>query len=87
MSENRTFTPETGAEEQNVNELRQVRVDKLKALQSDGCDPFEKTKYEVNASSVAIKRDFEAMEGKTVSVAGRINISFLKSVFISSFYL
>ena len=67
-------------EERNVNEpmeealseLRQVRRSKLKELQDAGQDPFQITKYNVTHRSADIKDGFEALEGKTVSVAGRI---------------
>ncbi len=71
MAENENRSPEI-QEEENVNELRAVRVGKLTALQESGQNPFEKTKYEVDAVSVNIKADFDAYEGKTVSLAGRI---------------
>ena len=59
-------------QEVNVSELLQVRRDKLKALQEEGRDPFQQTKFDRNAYSGQIKGDYEAFEGKTVSVAGRI---------------
>ena len=59
-------------EEQSLSELLQIRRDKLKALQAAGEDPFHITRFEVSAHSSEIKAGFEAMEGKTVSVAGRL---------------
>ena len=59
-------------EEQSLSELLQIRRAKLKELQNAGQDPFQITKYHVTAHSADIKADFEAMEGKTVSVAGRL---------------
>ena len=59
-------------EEQSLSELLQIRRAKLKELQDAGQDPFQITKYHVTAHSADIKADFEAMEGKTVSVAGRL---------------
>lgn len=58
--------------EQDTNALRQVRVEKLQALQEAGRDPFQITKYEQTHHSADIKADFEALEGKTVSIAGRM---------------
>ena len=58
--------------EETLSELRQIRRSKLKELQDAGQDPFQITKYHVTAHSADIKADFEAMEGKTVSVAGRL---------------
>ena len=58
--------------EQDANELRKIRVEKLEALQQAGKDPFQITKYEQTHHSADIKADFEALEGKTVSIAGRM---------------
>ncbi len=58
--------------EQDTNALSQVRVEKLQALQEAGKDPFQITKYDQTHHSADIKADFEALEGKTVSVAGRM---------------
>ena len=60
------------APQQDLNEILQVRRDKLAAMCEAGCDPFVKTKYDVDAYSVGIKSDFENLEGKEVSIAGRI---------------
>ena len=54
------------------NELLQVRRDKLKALQEAGKNPFEITRYDVSHHSDEIKAGFDALEGKDVSVAGRM---------------
>ncbi len=70
MAENNVNTP--AASEENPSELRAVRVGKLTALQQAGEDPFTKTKYDVTCVSAAIRADFEAYEGKTVSLAGRV---------------
>ncbi len=59
-------------QEENLSELLQIRRDKLKGLQDEGRDPFRITKFARTAFSVEIKGDYEAFEGKTVSVAGRI---------------
>ena len=58
--------------ELDLNEILQVRRDKLAALCDSGNDPFLKTKYDAKNTSAEIKSDFEAFEGKTVSIAGRI---------------
>ncbi|MCQ2485601.1 MAG: lysine--tRNA ligase [Clostridia bacterium] len=58
--------------EQDTNALRQIRVDKLQELQKAGKDPFQITKYDQTHHSADIKADFEALEGKTVSIAGRM---------------
>lgn len=67
MGENKAQSAEL-----DLNEILQIRRDKLSALCEAGNDPFEKTKYSVDSSSVEIKGDYEAFEGKTVSLAGRI---------------
>ena len=68
MAENKNVN----AVEQDSNALRQIRVDKLKELQAAGKDPFQITKYDQTHHSADIKADFEALEGKTVSIAGRM---------------
>ncbi len=60
------------AQEQDINQLLKVRREKLQALQESGKDPFEITKYDVTHHSMEIKDQFEALEGKEVSVAGRV---------------
>lgn len=57
---------------QELSEILQVRRDKLKELQDNGNDPFKITKYTVTHHSMDIKDNFEELEGKTVSVAGRM---------------
>jgi len=58
--------------EQDINQLIKVRHEKLSDLQEDGRNPFEIVKYDVTHRSQEIKDNFEALEGQTVSVAGRI---------------
>ena len=58
--------------QQSVGELRQIRLDKLSALQSEGNDPFVITKYDVTHHSQEIKDNYASLEGKTVTVAGRM---------------
>jgi len=55
-----------------LNEILRVRRQKLEELRNENKDPFKIVKYNVNASSADIINNFEAMEGKDVSVAGRI---------------
>lgn len=59
-------------QEQDLNQLLQVRREKLVALQEAGRDPFQNTKYDVTHHSTEIKENYEALEGKTVRIAGRI---------------
>lgn len=56
----------------DVNEQIKNRMDKLKALQEEGRDPFEITKYDVTNHTQDIKEHFEDFEGKEVSIAGRL---------------
>ncbi len=58
--------------EQDVNQLRKVRREKLANLQADGKDPFVITKYEVDHHTEEIKSNFEALEGSHVRIAGRL---------------
>ncbi len=69
--ENKNNAPQQEVQ-QDVNELRQVRVDKLTALQEAGNDPFVITKYDQTHHSAVIKESFDELEGKTVRIAGRM---------------
>ena len=59
-------------QEQDINQLLKVRREKLADLQERGKDPFQITKFDVTHHSQEIKDDFEALEGKTVTIAGRM---------------
>ncbi len=59
-------------QEQDINQILKARREKLSTLQEAGKDPFQITKYDVTTHSQDIKDNFDAMEGKTVSVAGRM---------------
>ncbi len=72
MSEQNIANAPAQEVQQDVNELRKVRVDKLQALQSEGNDPFVITKYDWTHHSAVIKESFDELEGKTVRVAGRM---------------
>ena len=65
---NQNGTPE----QENLSQLLQIRRDKLKQLQESGSDPFQITRYEVDNDSANIKDSFDALEGKEVSIAGRL---------------
>jgi len=54
---------------QELSEILQIRRDKLSVLQQEGRDPFRITRFERNAYSADIKADYEAYQGKTVTVA------------------
>jgi lysyl-tRNA synthetase class 2 len=58
-------------QEQNINELKKVRLEKLQELREMGIDPFG-GKYERSAMAQQIIDDFNALEGKSVKIAGRI---------------
>ena len=58
--------------QQNTNELLQIRRDKLAELRAAGKDPFVITKYDVTHHSTDILENFESLEGKEVSIAGRL---------------
>ena len=60
------------AQEPDLNQLRKVRREKLADLQANGKDPFVITKYEQSHHSQEIKEHFEELEGKQVSIAGRM---------------
>ena len=60
------------AEQQNINELLKIRRDKLAELQASGNDPFQIMKYDVTHHSKEIKDNFDELEGKAVSIAGRM---------------
>ena len=68
MSEKETAIPQ----EQDVSQLLQIRRDKLAALQERGQDPFRITRYNQTHHSADIKADYDALEGQTVSIAGRL---------------
>ena len=59
-------------QEQDINQLLKIKREKLAMLQKAGKDPFQITKFDVTAHSRDIKENFEQMEGKIVSIAGRI---------------
>ncbi|MDY3920209.1 MAG: lysine--tRNA ligase, partial [Candidatus Limivivens sp.] len=57
---------------QDINQLLKVRREKLAELQEAGKDPFTITKYDVTHHSQEVKDQFDALEGQSVSLAGRI---------------
>ena len=54
-----------------VDQVR-IRREKLAQLQQEGQNPFAQTKFEFTSNSAEIKKNFEQMEGKKVSVSGRL---------------
>lgn len=69
MSKNQQKNIET---QEELSEVLQVRRDKLQNLMDMGRNPFEQTRYDVNDYSMDIKNNFEAKEGQTVRIAGRM---------------
>ena len=59
-------------QEQDLNQLLKVRREKLAELQAEGKDPFKIVKYDVTHHSQDIKDQFEELEGKDVTIAGRM---------------
>ena len=59
-------------EELDVNHLIKIRKEKLEELQKKGKDPFHITKYNRTHNSEQIKENYDNLEGKDVSIAGRI---------------
>ncbi|MCR4435191.1 MAG: lysine--tRNA ligase [Clostridiales bacterium] len=68
MSDNVDNSPEL----QDMNELLRIRRIKLQELKENGRDPFKIVKYDVTNSSEEIIGSFDTMEGKFVSIAGRV---------------
>ena len=67
------FVPQTeplSAEE--IQEQTRFRMEKLKALQAEGKDPYEELTYDVTNHSTEITGDYDSFAGKTVRVAGRL---------------
>ena len=64
--------PQQNNQEQDINQILMARREKLAALQEAGKDPFTITRYNVTNHSQEIKDNFDTMEGKTVSIAGRM---------------
>ena len=69
MNENQTAPR---APEQDLNGILRLRREKLAAMQAEGKDPFQITKYDVTHHSAEIKSGFAQLEGQAVSVAGRM---------------
>lgn len=68
MEENEIFE----AEEKALHEQALIRREKLKKLQSEGNNPYQKTSFPVSADSALLKGDFASWEGKEVCIAGRL---------------
>ena len=68
MAENNSI-PEV---QQDLSEILRVRREKLSALQSEGRDPFQETKFVVSIHAREIKERFDELEGQEVTIAGRL---------------
>ena len=62
----------TKVQEQDLNQILKVRREKLANLQEAGKDPFRHVKYDVTHHSTDVKERYEELEGKSVTIAGRI---------------
>ncbi len=63
---------ENKQQQEELSDLLQIRREKLEQLRQEGKDPFTQTRYPVSHHSEEIKADFEALEGQSVAVAGRL---------------
>ena len=77
MSENQNVIPKTQNNTRetdllDLNEQKRIRREKLNELCAKGRDPYVITKYDRTHHSSDIKSDFESLEGKEVSIAGRL---------------
>jgi len=72
MAENKKNVPVEATEEEQLIEQARIRREKLAKLVAEGKNPYEQVKYPVDADSETIKNNFEAYEGKTVCMAGRM---------------
>ncbi len=70
--ENQNQENQNKNQQQDLNQLLKVRREKLAALQEAGKDPFKITKYDISHHSQDIKDHFDELEGKSVTIAGRM---------------
>ena len=59
-------------EENDINELIQIKIDKLEELKTSGKDPFQIMKYDPSHHSLDVLNNYDELEGKEVNLAGRI---------------
>lgn len=72
MADNQKNVPNGSSPEVDLNEQKRIRREKLAELVAAGKDPFEITKYNQTHHSAEIKEHFDELDGKTVSIAGRL---------------
>jgi len=67
-------TEELSEEEllENLSEQHRIRIEKLNKLKADGKDPYITTKYDVTTLAKDIRGNYDELEGKDVSIAGRM---------------
>ena len=70
--ERKVSQEQKNVQEQDLNQLRKVRREKLEELQQNGKDPFVITKYDQTHHSQEIKDNYDGLEGKQVSISGRM---------------
>ncbi len=63
------FVPQA---EMPLSDQVKVRREKLESLRAEGLDPFQQTKFDITSDAKTIKENFDAMEGQTVRIAGRL---------------
>ena len=72
MADEKNNAPVEELTQESINEQRQIRIDKLRAMQEAGNDPFEITLATQTHESAEIKAQFDTLENKEVSICGRI---------------
>ncbi len=72
IKERENVAEQNKAQEQDLGQLLKVRREKLFGMQEEGKDPFQITKYDVTHHSEEIREAFDELEGKEVSIAGRM---------------
>ena len=73
MQDNTNNTPLTEEQEEEIfAEQARIRREKLAKMCAEGKDPYKKTKYDVTQNSASVKAKFDELEGKEVSLAGRL---------------
>ena len=72
MMEGQVAEEQAGPSEEELSEQRQIRRQKLKDLQEAGRNPFVHESWDIDAYSQSVKDNFDEMDGKDVSMAGRI---------------
>lgn len=63
---------ETPLSEEDIGEAKRIRLDKLRELREAGSDPYEKVKYDRTSTALAIRENFDELDGSEVRIAGRM---------------